>query len=106
MVPMDLLKPSSSEEDELPKPLSLDAVEALHPLPSKGKQPCARRAEGRPHASPRPRISPFCPRPGAEQHKAILVTVWSPSSPGLGRSRDAGSKEVVQTFIGVFMSSD
>ena len=103
---MDLLKLSSSKEYELPKPLSLDAVQVLHPLPSKCKQPCARWAERRLHASPRPLISLFCPRPGAEKHKAILVSVWSPSSPGLGQSWDAGSKEVVQTFIGVFMSSD
>lgn len=65
---------SRSKEDEVPKPLSLFAFQALHALCSKSKQPRARWAERRLHASSRPLLPPLCPQPAAGKHKTISVS--------------------------------
>lgn len=96
---------SSSKKDEPPKPLSLFAFQALHPLCSKSKQLHARWAERRLPTSSQPLIPRFFSSARSWEAQSHFGE-WSHSSPGLGQRRDAGSKEVVQTFIGVFMSSD
>lgn len=94
---------SSSKEDEPPKPPSLFSFHALC-MQQKQTASCQVGREEVAHLSP-------------ASHAPVLSSAWSwgaqrhfcercPCSPGLGQGRAAGSKEVVQTFIGVFMSSD